>query len=306
MGAVGHFVFSLDVELAWGIFDHAGVSRYETDLRQEGEIVTWLLSQLDAHQIPATWAIVGRLLLSQSDPELPLGYHDWRFPDAAAIPAREDPLWYAPELLEKILRSRVNHEIGTHTFSHVDAHDPHCTAEVLEKDLLRAKEVHVRHGLSLRSIVFPRNRVAHLDVLRRVGIIAYRGRQVAWHDRLPSRAHRAISFIERVAAVTPPTYDRPRSSAGHPTNVPASMFLYAREGSRRHIPAAARTRQAVATIRRAAERGETAHLWLHPYNLATDPTLRDTCAAAFAEVALWAGRGRIIPITMGDLAANRV
>jgi len=58
---------------------------------------------------------------------------DWRNPDMPRPPHNatwtgdwymhdpctnynDDPLWYAPDLIEQILLSRVPHEIGTHSF----------------------------------------------------------------------------------------------------------------------------------------------------------------------------------------------
>jgi hypothetical protein len=296
----GHFLFSLDVELAWGVFDSGGVARHARDLRAEAEINGWLLGQMAQYGIPGTWALVGRLMLGPQDPDPVTPSGDWRFP-AGALPTRGDPLWYAPGLLEQILESGPAHEIGTHTFSHLDATDPRWSQEAWRQDLLFACQLHERYGLKMRSIVYPRNRVAHLEVLRELGVIAYRGREVHWYDRLPVRARRALTFGSRLAALAPRTYPLARA-AQPPVNLPASMFLFPREGARKHIPAAARDRQALSAVRQAAARGEIAHLWLHPYNLASDPTLRQTCEAVFAEVARQAEAGALIPITMGELA----
>src|SRR5688572_3897098 len=63
--APGHFILSLDVELAWGMFDHGGAARLRKQLLAEREAIRRLLELLGRYEIPATFAIVGHLFLDQ-------------------------------------------------------------------------------------------------------------------------------------------------------------------------------------------------------------------------------------------------
>jgi peptidoglycan/xylan/chitin deacetylase (PgdA/CDA1 family) len=63
MGSPGHFILSLDVELAWGTFDHGGDRRIRDQLLGEREAIRRLLDLLARHELPATFALVGHLFL---------------------------------------------------------------------------------------------------------------------------------------------------------------------------------------------------------------------------------------------------
>lgn len=304
LSRAGRFLFSLDLEMAWGMYDRGALPRYADAIRQEPEIVRWLLKEMDEHGIRGTWAIVGRLMMRPEDPTEDERVADsWAFPHQPP-PRRTDPLWYAPDLVDAIARASVGHEIATHTFSHVDTDRAECTRDVFRSEIAACKAVHERRGLRCDSIVFPRNHVRHLDVLRELGVRSYRGRATHAYERLGPRAGRALTFATRLMGARPPTYPLPDAFVREPVNLPASMFLYPREGSRRFIPSAARDRQALAAVEAAATKGEIAHLWLHPYNLATDPSLRDTCHRVFAAAARYMERGELVADTMAGLSTR--
>jgi peptidoglycan/xylan/chitin deacetylase (PgdA/CDA1 family) len=299
----GSFVFSLDVELAWGVRD-SGIAPHERTLREERQAMRWLLAELDVFELPATWALVGRLLLDGGAPE------SWEqeanthtFPRGGA-PRRGDALWYAADYVDLIRSARAAHEVGTHTFSHLVATDISCTEEIFRAELVRARDAHARLGLDMKSLVFPRNQVRHLDVLRELEVVAYRGTETHLYDLVGGRSARALHFADRMLGLVPPTYE-PVPDRGL-VNVPASMFLYPRRGSRSFLPASARRRQAVNAVRDAAKRGRVAHVWLHPYNLVADESLRDTCHAVFAEAARARDQGLVDAVTMRAVAERAI
>jgi len=315
--AGGRFILSLDVELAWGSFDHGGHESDREELIAEREATRRLLSLLDQYEVPATFAVVGHLFLSSCErvdgtthPDVERPRHQW-FPrdwhafDPATDLAR-DPLWYGPDILKGIVRARAGHEIATHTFSHVVAGDPACTPEILRSQLLKCRELHRQWGQPLDSIVFPRNSVAHLDVLRDVGILAYRGPESSWYRGVSERARPIAHVLDRALAVTPPTYRLDDRRDGKLVDLPASMFLLARNGPRRLIPLASRRAQALRGIERACERGEVFHLWFHPRNLTTDAGLFDVLGDVLRRVESLASRGHIVPVTMGGLARTLI
>src|SRR5690606_37691983 len=73
-------------------------------------------------------------------------------------------------------------EIATHTLSHYYTLEEGQTLEAFEADLGAALEIASRHGIDIRSIVFPRNQYSsdHLDVCRQRGIRSYRGNPKSW------------------------------------------------------------------------------------------------------------------------------
>ncbi|MEE9585691.1 MAG: polysaccharide deacetylase family protein [Nitrososphaerales archaeon] len=80
------------------------------------------------------------------------------------------------EAYEQILCSDVRHDVGAHTFDHLDLADSRYTeADVMDDlssciDLLSSVERPV-------TFVFPYNREGHFKVLRRLGFVAYRSKE---------------------------------------------------------------------------------------------------------------------------------
>ena len=312
--APGVFVLSLDTELAWGSFDAGGLTRYARHYDQYRVVVRRTLELLERYQVPATWAFVGHLMLEGCSrcadgcihpevlrPRYRWYPHEWHHADPGTHVSR-DPWWYAPDLLEQVLRARVVHEVATHTFSHVVVDDPECTREIFRSQMQACARLHDAWGVPMRSIVYPRNRVAYLDELPELGIVAYRGRERRWYDAVPNLAARTLHLLDRALGPTPPTYPLGGLAQGPVVNVPASMFLLPFDGVRRAIPAAARTAQALRGVRQAARRGELFHLWFHPVNMASHPLMFTVLERVLRAAADLRDRGRLRMLTMEEAA----
>ncbi|MBN6053691.1 polysaccharide deacetylase family protein, partial [Nonomuraea sp. RK-328] len=280
----GICIISLDTELAWGTNQEdlpglAGV------FDEEPRIIARLIELLDRYEVPATWAVVGRLLLEPADE-----------PRLTRTPAR----WYsAPYLLDWLGRARVRHEIGTHTFTHVHTRDPAVTREVWTAELAAAARLSERLGIPMRSIVFPRNQVAYLDTLPDFGIIAYRGVERNWYGNRLGPLH----FLDRALGTPAPTYAPHSLREGERlVNLPASQFLVGGNGPRRLIPVSSRVRQARLGLDRAARREEIYHLWFHPFNLGGDPRMFVAMERILQEIARRRDRGEVTVMTMAQTA----
>src|SRR5215470_3224425 len=139
---------SADFELSWA-FRHHATTEVLAKARQERENTPALLQLLDEYAFPITFATVGHLVLEHctrdsrglAHPDMPRPVHnhlwagDWYLHDPCTD-YRRDPLWYAPDLLERILARPVRHEAGTHSFSHIDfsadGTDPRLVSRELE------------------------------------------------------------------------------------------------------------------------------------------------------------------------------
>lgn len=310
----GVFVLSLDTEFAWGTFDQGGLQRYAHHFNQERDIIRQLLAILDKYHAPATWAFVGHLLLDHCErsaegtthpgvlrPRYQWYPHDWHHYDPGTDVHR-DPWWYAPDALEMVLKAKTEHEIGTHTFSHIVVDDPDCTRAIFRSQIEACVELHHAWGLNLQSIVYPRNKIAFLDTLAELGITVYRGRERSWYEGHNPHLARAGHIADRTLAITPPTYSLAELPQGNLVNVPASMFYLARDGFRRLIPIASRVVQAKRGLRRAAARGELFHLWFHPFNLGSDPDLMAGFDAIIRYAYELRDRGQLTILTMQQTA----
>jgi peptidoglycan/xylan/chitin deacetylase (PgdA/CDA1 family) len=270
---VGSVVFSLDAELGWGFHDYADPPLDRVEAGRTG----WrtLLDLFETHDVPATWAVVGHLLLEDCD-----GVHA-DHPSLDGWFAREQGEWrdrpdlrFGADLVEAVAEADAGHEIGCHSFSHVLFDDPRITREIARAELTAAIEVADRHGIEYASFVFPRNGVGYRDLLAETGFTCYRGDTATAESRIRRTAEKLLTTAApgRVELVEP-TVDEYGL-----VDVPPSLFCFGFEGTARTaIEALAEdpiVRQARHAIDRASRTDGIFHAWLHPNNLRTERDAR--------------------------------
>jgi len=150
---------SADFELAWAPrYSKRFVNAKENALflaRRERRNLPVLLKYCDHYNIPITWATVGHLFLESckkingvEHPDIVQlsGYENkyWKFTGNnwfeydPCSNYKDAPEWYAPDLIDLILKSKTLHEIGCHTFSHIDCRDEVCSDEVFRSETGRS------------------------------------------------------------------------------------------------------------------------------------------------------------------------
>lgn len=135
-GAKGALCFSVDLDLPAKSSEGADVTSREA--------VAEILRLAENYKIPLSWGICGRFAIQE------------------------------PAIFEQIIRSSVNHDLGVHTFSHMDLGSPVCSVEVAHADIMRCMEVLAKANRPV-SFIFPWNREGHLPLLRKLGFVTYRG-----------------------------------------------------------------------------------------------------------------------------------
>ncbi len=163
----GIFVISLDFELYWGVRERKRLEDYKDHLLGVRSVVPLLLQLFNRYKIHATWATVGLLFFETRD-ELISGlpgkmpnylnkklspYRDLK---SIGCNEQQDPFHYAPSLI-RMISSFPGQEIGTHTFSHYYCLERGQDADTFRADLEAAREAARKYGLTLESLVFPRN-----------------------------------------------------------------------------------------------------------------------------------------------------
>ncbi len=255
----GSVVLSLDAELGWGFHDLESPPPQRVEAGRRG----WstMLKLLDEFEIPATWGVVGHLLLDSCD-----GRHaDHPAPDGWFERERtewrdREELRFGTDLVAALLEADVDHEFASHSFSHVLFSE--IDRELAVAELERSREIATEWGESFDSFIYPRNEVGHRDVLAEQGVRAYRG-------RTPYREGSRVVFDSAI---------RDRSLLVDPVidehglvNVPASLFLFGFEGAARTVAesvwADPMVRVAKAGIDEAVRSNGLFHMWLHPNNL---------------------------------------
>jgi peptidoglycan/xylan/chitin deacetylase (PgdA/CDA1 family) len=287
---MGSVVISIDAELGWGFHDmETPPARRVTAARPGWET---LLDLLEAFDVPATWAVVGHLLVENCD--RPTGGCACTRPPLADQPDRR----FGPSLVEAVRDGDAGHELGCHSFAHplFDEISREAAREEIERWLARARA----HGIDdPGSFVFPRNRVGHRDLLAEYGFDCYRG---VGRERNSGRLRRLAQAT--VGDWTPPLVT-PRVDEHGLVNLPDSLYLFRFEGWPRTAVEAVREDPVVRFCRNgidaAAREDGVFHCWLHPNNLVAD---RDADRLRAILSYLDERRGDLRIETMGDVAAR--
>ncbi len=183
-----------DFELAWAWRYSKSVKNPLTRALQkaklERENIPKILELCDKYEIPITWATVGHLFLESCNLEytkphsnLPRLNHfennywryrgkDWYEYDPCSN-YKKAPAWYSPDLIEHILNSKVKHEIGCHTFSHIECGDEICPPEVFESEIKECIKSSAKFGVELKSFVHPGHTIGNLKKLSELGFTSF-------------------------------------------------------------------------------------------------------------------------------------
>jgi peptidoglycan/xylan/chitin deacetylase (PgdA/CDA1 family) len=273
--APGVFTISLDTELAWGSFDKDDVERYRAAYRQTPAIVERLCTLFAEYNVSATWAVVAHLVADCDDHDSTANIGcEQNDPDrtkwlesAPCSTGIDRSLWYAPEILETIQSCPTPQEVGLHGYSHLVFGD--YSRAVAEAELNDAMAVARERGLEPTSFVYPRNEIAHVDILAEHGLDIYRGVDARWYERRPlGFGRKPLRFFDEAVARTPRAV-RP-VKRGRIICLPGSQVFRPERGAWAWTPEESQSARACKGLDRAATTGNVYHLWFHPFNLAGD------------------------------------
>lgn len=292
---MGTVVFSLDVELGWGLWH---IDPFPTDRVTAARAGwSWLADLFDRLEVPVTWAIVGHLFLSECDRdhrEHPAG----RRCCTTGGPTRTRTPWFAHELVERVVSSSVDHDVGAHGFTHITFDHEVRDRSAIRRELAGVEAATRARDLTTRSFVYPRNRVEYRALLSEYDFTCYRGIQ-------PTR----LGGIRKLIAATTNRWTPPLvepSIDGHGlVDVPASMYLFSLEGRIGTLVDRIHGDPVVNAARRGLEalRGtdRILHLWFHPNNL-TSPTDRTRIRRIVQYAARLQAQGAVTIETMDSVA----
>jgi peptidoglycan/xylan/chitin deacetylase (PgdA/CDA1 family) len=214
-GALASATISADFELSWAWRGWRSAEETRERATRERLNVPHLIGLLEEYGIPITWATVGHLFLEgcgrgedgRAHPQMPrppvmvnppamsrwIG--DWYRHDPCTD-YRTDGLWYCPDLIEQILGSKVRHEFGSHSFSHISFLAENSTPDLVEQELAQCQAAMSPFHLSARSLVYPYNQMGHHydSVLAKFGITCVRHRdplvRLSYPERLSSGVYK--------------------------------------------------------------------------------------------------------------------
>lgn len=284
----GWFILSLDCEGKWGVADLLTAAHHEAlsdrRLREAYEAIARLLGDLS---ITATFAVTELLLCSRD--ELRALQHDEiraRLPYTG--PAFDDLLrgsgegWSAPWVADLI---GERHESACHGVTHTP-----WTAMTRDQ---AGYELSLRPNSAGRTFIYPRNAVAHLDLLEETGFVGYR-RPPPPRSRAASIASEFNPFVGAEPSLPPATLQP----------IPGGYFINWLSGLRRTVPQALTRYRARRILRDAARSGGVAHFWTHPENIAAAPATLGNLAAVLEEAASLRRQGLIEVVTQIEYCRN--
>lgn len=271
-------VISLDFELFWGVADIAAIRDYGANVYGEWDAVPSMLSLFRRHRVHATWATVGMLMCRD--------YAQWCALRPDQMPGYRNPalsayrharmahnypqLFFGRPLVEHILDT-PGQELASHTYSHYLCDEDGAAPGQFAADMRCATQIAGDVGVTLKSLVLPRNQVhaAYLDTLHESGIRVFRGNSDHWlyrngHVAPGGLLGRAVRLADAWLPLRCATAKAGLAFNGM-VNVPASMFL------RPWSPRLARVEplrlvRLCHAMTEAARSGGLFHLWWHPHN----------------------------------------
>jgi hypothetical protein len=282
----GKFVISLDFEIIWGVRSNESkaLDAYRSNLLGVQTVIPRTISLFERYNICCTFATVGLLFFSDKKellsglPEKNPQYTNSRlspygsYLDAVGENATVDPYHFAPHLIE-LIRNSPRQEIGTHTFSHYFCLERGQDIDDFREDIKAAVAVAEKKGITLTSIVFPRNQFnkAYLKVCSEAGIIAYRNNENSWlytgrNSEEESLFRRSLRLLDSYINITGHhCYSDEYMIAPFPVNIPSSRFLRPYSSKLKALDWL-RLRRIKKAMTHAAKNGLMYHLWWHPHN----------------------------------------
>lgn len=276
------FVVSLDFELAWGMSRDYALGAYREHILGARRAIPRMLDLFERYGLHCTWATVGLLFFDNKDelqanlPSVRPRYIDEKLSSYGRISdigesERDDPLHYALSLIRQI-GACPGQEIACHTFSHFYCLEEGQDEASFRADLVASQNAARRQGISLKSLVFPRNqiRLSYLPICRETGFHAYRGNPNFWLYKSRSRGEekpwlRAIRLADSYFPLSKHRVQNERYSTGDLVDVPASVFLRPVAGRINRMDNLRLTR-IKRSMTSAAKTRSLFHLWWHPEN----------------------------------------
>lgn len=307
----GAFVLSVDLELLWGVCDRPDWRDYVPVIRAAREAVPRLLDLLDEHGIPATWAVVGHLLVDCDEECEALARRrrtaDGMVPCQAGLPEK---LWRLEKLAGWMTGAGVDHDVGGHGFWHLELGTENVFRPgQVDRELARSHASVAEAFEAPVSFVYPRNRLARADQVRQAGFEIVRAPNARWYETdRPGPLTRALRFADEALRLRPPAARFDPSDAGGLARVSASQHFRPLRGGWRWIPPRSRLGRARKGLRAASREGGRFHLWLHPHDLVDADGAVGRSLELLGEILTSVARareaGRIEVRTMRDLGTG--
>ena len=294
------FILSFDCEGKWGMADDVAMA---SNNPINGDSLTKAYTQifeiLERHKIAATFALVGlfaggyeqyvdsRGELLDSEP-----HRDWlKVPERSFATGFQDG-WFYPELVNQI-KARGNHEIASHSFTHLPLHNGGVAEKSFLTELKFVNQWKAQNSVELSTFIYPRNQIKFEDRLSDFEYVGYR--QCDIQNSAYANRFQILQDECNIARNS----DK-HSVSTRPIAIPPGTFLNWRHGPRRVIPKWVTLKRWSNVLDHAVASGGVAHLWLHPHNLITARGQVELFEDAILRVAKAQNSGLIKSVTQAE------
>lgn len=292
------FILSFDCEGKWGVADNLTARRNaELSLDRLRRAYRDVLAVLDEFGVAASFAFVGTFSLDaerlrellpalQDLSRTAPGYLD----EAVAGCGRKGAEgWVGDWAVEAVANASTSHELALHGATHLPWDWPGVTADVARDELGLLFDARAPLLERTSTYIYPRNAVAHREVLDEFGIVGARDRR--------GRSSRVASLLAEFDVWTEPDADPP---AAVPVRIPAGHYINWRHGARRAVPVGVSRVRARRMLERAAQCDGVVHYWTHPENIAAAPGTLELLRGIVEDVARMRDGGRCEVLTQDD------
>ncbi len=188
--------------------------------------------------------------------------------------------------------SSAGFEMAWHGATHLSLSEE-TPAHAVKLEIELASRLFPTLGDTPRTIVFPRRATGHLLQLRCAGFNSYRD------PRSDGKFSRLGDLVNEWNIWDRGSADRPVMREGWCIS-PAGHFLNWPSGARALVPISATVCRWKSMLRNAVRHGSYVHMWFHPHNLITAPSMK----IAFEEIARFAGQliksGDLVSLTIAE------
>ncbi len=245
-----------------------------------------MLDKFGESGIQATWATVGMLFAVNEEewraysPEYLPSYRDKKYSayEFAKTHGLRPDVHFAPELIQKIIDT-PGQELGSHSFAHYYTLIRGQSPEQFRQDLKATQKISLeKFGISLKSLVFPRNHLneLYLGICLEEGYEFVRGNPKNWfwqetqHEDFSKKLFRSADCFFPMGERTSFGIEEIKVFEGEPLIIPASRILRPFNKGNGFMNSS-RLRRIKKEMLKAAQLGEVYHLWWHPHNFGNDP-----------------------------------
>jgi len=293
-----YFIISLDTELLWGSEDVDTIKSLKNKNIEIRNAISCLLNTLDIYKIPVTWAIVGHLFLENCKRDTCLTNkniekydYEYKGCNDPYSNLKDSPLFYGKDIIEEILSKNIKHEIGYHSFSHPVFTE--ICKEMANDEINKAKKIEKEFSIKFESFIFPRNEIAHKEILIKHGFKIYRGKTK--NNYLTNKLRMKMGSLIPSSLSGIPYSVEPKWMDGI-WEIQSSMFF-----CDSLIPPSLLPRTKLG-IMKAIKHKKIFHIWFHPWNLVYYKRLKDNLEKLLKFVSKKRERNELEVITMGQLA----